>query len=124
MQNCSITLGNWMKSGEELNYNAEKVTLVTGRTKKNNQWKLLAATKKVDDGKYSSTNETYPSISFVFIIERHNGFYASTIIFSALCLILCNLSVFYFNPGDIIRMLMCGAILTSNMLYLSFLYWM
>lgn len=124
VQNCSFTLGNWMKSGEELNFNEEKVTLVTSRIKQNNQWKLLAATKKVNKGKYASSNESFPSLSFTFTIERHNGFYTSTLIFAALCLILCNLSVFYFKPGDIMRILMCGGILISNMLYLSFLYWM
>lgn len=124
VQNCSFTFGNWMKSGEEVNFNAERVTLVTERTKQNNQWKLLTATKNVNKGVYASTNETFPTISYAFVIERHNGLHAASNVFSAFVLIILNLSVFYFKPGDIMRLLMCGGILISNMFYLSFLYWM
>lgn len=124
VQNCSIIFGSWMKSGEELNYNAEKVTLVISRTKNNNQWKLLNGSSVTDKGKYERYNETYPTISYAFVIERHNGFHAATTIGSAIVLMICNLIVFFLSPDSIVRIVVNGVNLFSNMIYHSFLYWM
>lgn len=124
VQNCTFTFGNWMKSGEELNYEAEKIKLVTKGIFKSNQWQLLTATMKVDKGKYHSMNETYPSVTFAFVIERHNGFHVATIFGAAIVLILCNLMTFWIKHETILRILLSGGILIGNNYYLSFLYWM
>lgn len=124
VQNCTFTFGNWMKSGEELNFNNERVTLVTTRTKKSNQWKLLAGTSVVDKGNYSSYDETYPTVSYAFVIERHNGFHAATIIGSAIVLMICNLIVFFLSPICIVRIIVCGMNLYSNLIYNSFIFYL
>lgn len=123
-QNCSFTFGSWMKSGEEMNYNVEKVKLISTRTKQNNQWKLLETKSKVNIGKYDvAPNETYPSVILSFLIERHSAFHISGTIVPAFILMLCNLLVLWMAPASIERFILCLCNIFSHFLYLEFLYW-
>lgn len=123
-QNCSFVIGDWMKTGEQLNYNTEKLKLISSRAKQNNQWKLLNANSKVNEGKYSvAPNETYPSIVFSFLIERLSGFHLTGTIIPAIVLMVCNLSVLWMDSG-IDRFILCLCNLFSHFLYVEFLYWM
>lgn len=124
-QNCSFTFGSWMKTGEEMNYNADKVKLISSRAKENNQWKLLAAKAKVNAGKYAVvSNETYPSVVFSFLIERHSAYHISGTVISAIVLSFSNLLVLWMLPGSIERFILSISNLISHFLYLEFLYWM
>lgn len=124
-QNCSFTFGSWMKSGEEMNYNTEKVKLISSRAKENNQWKMLASNTKINPGKYAiAPNETYPSITFSFLIERHSSYHISGIFVPAFVLLICNLTILCMMPGAIDRFILCIFNLFSHFLYLEFLYWM
>lgn len=124
-QNCSFTFGSWMKSGEEMNYNPEKVKVVSSKAQRNNQWQLLSSTSKVNIGKYASApNETYPSVTFSFLIERHSAFHVSGTIVPAIILMTLNLTVLWMIPGMIERFILTLTNLFSHFLYMEFLYWM
>lgn len=124
-QNCSFTFGSWMKTGEELNYNADKVKLISSRVKQNNQWKLVASKSKVNAGIYSSVpNETYPSIGLSFLIERHSAFHVSGTIVPAIVLLICNLTVLWITPGCTERFVLSLANVFSHFIYMEFLYWL
>lgn len=124
-QNCSFTFGSWMKTGEEMNYNVDRVKLISSRTKDNNQWKLLASDAKVNPGQYAvAPNETYPSVTFSFLIERHSSYHVMGTIIPALVLLICNLVVLWMIPGAIDRFVLCIFSLFSHFIYLEFLYWM
>lgn len=124
-QNCSFTFGSWMKTGEEMNYNVDKVKLFSSSAKQNNQWKLVSSKAKVNIGKYAvAPNETYPTIVLSFLIERHSAFHVSGTIVPAIVLMLCNLLVLWMIPGDIDRFILCLCTLSSHFLYLEFLFWM
>ena len=124
-QNCSFTIGSWMKTGEEINYNAEKLKLISSRAKQNSQWKLLSTNSKINEGKYAVVpNETYPSISFSFLIERHNAFHLSGTVVPAIVLIICNLTVLWMDLCSIDRFVLCLCNLFSHSLYIEFLYWL
>lgn len=124
-QNCSFTIGSWMKTGEELNYNPEKLKLVSSRAKQNNQWKLLSAKSRVNIGNYAAApNETFPSLFFSFLIERHSGFHVTGTIIPAIVLMFCNLLLLWIDAGSIDRLVFCLCNLFSHFLYIEFLYWM
>lgn len=124
-QNCSFSFGSWMKTGEEMSYHTEKLKLLSERTKENNQWKLLSTKSKVNIGRYDiAPNETYPSISLSFLIERHSAFHISGTIVPAFILMLCNLTIPWMTPGSIERFVLSICNLFSHFLYLEFLYWM
>lgn len=123
--NCSFAIGSWMKTGEELNYNTEKLTLISSRSNQNNQWKLLSANSKINEGKYAiSPNETYPSVGFSFLIERHSGFHISATVFPAIVLMICNLTILWMDSISVERYVLCLCNLFSHFLYIEFLYWM
>jgi len=124
VQNCSFTFGSWMKVGEELNYIPDKIVLFTKRLKDNNQWNLVDSSVRYNKGSYIFTNETFPSVTFAFVLERHNGFHRVTTISSAIILMVCNLLVFFISPESILRLIFCGANVFANSLFLEFLFWM
>lgn len=114
-----------MKTGEELNYNAEKVKMYWSRSKKHNQWQLLSATSKVNIGKYDvAPNETYPSVFLSFLIERHSGYHTSGTLVPAFILLISNLAILWITPGSVERFILCLANLFSHFIYMEFLYWM
>lgn len=124
-QNCSFTFGSWMKTGEELNYNTEKLKLIASKAKQNNQWKLLSASSRLNPGKYDvAPNETYPSVVFQFLIERHNAVHVSGTIIPAFILLICNLTALWMMPTCMERFILTLVTLFSHFLYLEFLYWM
>ncbi|CAG9798693.1 unnamed protein product [Chironomus riparius] len=124
VQNCTFTFGSWMKVGEELNYIPDKVVLFTKRLKDNNQWNLVDSSVRYNKGFYSFTDETFPSVTFAFVLERHNGFHRVSTISSAIIIMVCNLLVFFISPESILRLFFCGANVFANSLFLEFLFWM
>lgn len=83
-QNCSLIFGHLSITGQEINYETNRVRITTKNNQENTQWKLLSATVEVDSGNYSMDNKTYPSIMYTFMIERHSalhiaGYFASAI---------------------------------------------
>ncbi|KAG5676672.1 hypothetical protein PVAND_006490 [Polypedilum vanderplanki] len=124
IQNCSFTFGSWMKTGEELNYNEERIKIVTSRLKKNNQWNLISASSRYNKGVYSILNETFPSVTFTLVIERHNGLHQVTSISSAVVLMIANLLVLCVAPEKIVRLIFVIINLASISLFIDFLYWM
>jgi hypothetical protein len=112
-----------MKPGEELNYVTDKIKLISSRTQQSNQWKLLSATSTYNIGKYDIVpNETYPSITFSFKIERHSAFHITGTIVPAIILMICNLIVLWMDSIE--RFILCLANVFSHTLYMEFLYWM
>lgn len=124
VQKCSLTLGSWMKTGEELNYNADRISLITKRSKQNNAWKLVDSSYKYHRGYYSFTNETFPSVVFTFVLERHNAMQQVTTISSAVILIAVNLLGLFISPASMIRIVYFGGSIYANNLFLDFLFWM
>lgn len=121
----TLIVGSWMKTGEELNYIPERIKIISRKAKESHQWKLLSATSVYNVGKYAvAPNETYPSLTFAFYIERHSAFHVSGTLVPALILIVCNLIVLWMTPGSIERFILCIVNLFSHTLYLEFLYWM
>lgn len=124
-QNCSFTFGSWVKSGEEMNFNADKVKLISTRSKQNNKWKILSAKSEVKVEIYEiAPNETYPSVIFTFLLERHSGYHVSGTIVPATVLMICNLTALWMIPSCTERFVLCIFNLFSHFLYLDFLYWM
>lgn len=125
IQNCSFTFGSWMKTGEEINYNTNRVTVASARAKQNNLWNLLEATSVVNIGTYEVVpNETYPSVTFSFLIERHSAFHVGATIIPAFVLMINNLIVLWMTPGLIERFVLSAFNLFSHFICMDFLHWM
>lgn len=84
-QNCTIHIGTWVDSGDEIDFKLMK-TVVTDDdlSSQNSEWRLIQATYKRDAGNYTNTKVTYPSLTFSFLIERHSGTYAVHVLVPAI----------------------------------------
>lgn len=123
-QNCSYIMGSWTKLGEEVNYNSEKVKVISSRIKENNRWRLLAAEATVkNDALENEPNATYPYIFFTFLIERHSAFHVSGTIIPAIVLSIFNLTILWMDSRFVSRLVVNMFALYSHSLYLEFLYW-
>ncbi|CAO1304163.1 unnamed protein product [Diamesa serratosioi] len=124
-QNCSFIFGNWMKTGEEVNYQSERVKIVSKNVQENTSWKMLAATVRVNTGNYSEfKNVTFPSVKFTFVIERHSAMHIAGYIMSAFVLMIACLSVLWMTPGCVERFVLAGFNLFSHFLFVEQLVWL
>lgn len=65
-----------MNSGDEIDYNVLKTVITEEElTSQNMEWRIIRATYKRNPGNYTETKQTYPSITYSFLIERHSGEY-------------------------------------------------
>lgn len=84
-QNCTLHIGTWVNSGEEIDYKIKK-TIISDEelSSQNLQWRMLKATYKRNEGNFSESKQTYPSLTFTFLIERHAAEIAVTILVPAI----------------------------------------
>lgn len=73
-QTCVFKFGTWMHTGEEINYHPLKTTVSSEDTRVHKDWMLKTARVVPLRGNFSSIpNQTFPSLKFTFVIERHSS---------------------------------------------------
>lgn len=83
-QNCTLHIGTWVNSGEEIDFKVMKSIITDDELSSQNlEWKLIRATYKRNPGNFTETKQTYPSLTFSFLIERHSGSHAAIILIPA-----------------------------------------
>lgn len=86
-QNCSLHIGTWVNSGDEIDFKVLKTILTEDQlSSQNMQWKLIRATYKRNAGNYNESKQTYPSLTFSFLMERHSASHTAAIFVPALCM--------------------------------------
>lgn len=152
IQNCTLHIGTWVNSGEEIDYKILKIIISDDELSSQNlQWKMLRATYKRNPGNYSETKQTYPSLTFTFLIERHAAEIAVTILIPAiskchsisteniscencdlilkfvlfifLALLLLNLITLWVDSENNRRIILLSLSLCLHFLYLQQLFW-
>lgn len=109
-----------MKSGEEINYDVNKSTVKSKDAAKHNQWQIRATFFKKNEGKYASIpNQTFPSLTYAFLIERHSAFHVAGIFVPAFVLIIVNLSLSWLNIDGYERFILVGLNLFSHYIYIE-----
>lgn len=76
VQNCTLHIGTWVNSGEEIDYNVLKTIISEDElTAQNMEWRIIKATYKRNPGNFTETKQTYPSLTYSFLLERHSAEY-------------------------------------------------
>lgn len=76
VQNCTLHIGTWVNSGEEIDYHVLKTIISEEElTSQNMEWRIIKATYKRNPGNFTETKQTYPSLTYSFLIERHSAEY-------------------------------------------------
>lgn len=85
-QNCTLHIGTWVNSGEEIDYKVLR-TIVSDSdlTSQDRVYKLIRATYRRNPGNFTDTKETYPSLTFSFLIQRHSAVQGAILLIAAVC---------------------------------------
>lgn len=85
-QNCTLHIGTWVNSGDEIDYKVTKTIISdSDLTSQDRQFRLIRATFKRNPGNFTNTKETYPSVTFSFLIQRHSAVHGAIILVAAFC---------------------------------------
>lgn len=80
-QNCSLHIGTWVNSGEEIDFKVLKSVISDNDLdSQSREWRLYQATFRRNPGNFTESKSTYPSLTFSFSIERHSGAWAALIL--------------------------------------------
>lgn len=84
-QNCTLHIGTWVNSGEEIDFKVLKTIITEDElSSQNMEWRLTQATYKRNSGNFSESKQTYPSLTFSFVIDRHSATNGACILATAL----------------------------------------
>lgn len=84
-QNCTLHIGTWVNSGEEVDFTVMPSIITEDQLSSQNlEWRLIQVTYRRNSGNYSETKQTYPSLTFSFLMERHSATHAASILVPAI----------------------------------------
>lgn len=96
VQKCSVTIGSWTYSGNQINLNAEKSEIEM--TVKNPAWKILDLTEKRTEKYYTCCPEPYVDITYNFTLARQADMHGSVVSTPLLVVMLTTLASFWLPP--------------------------
>lgn len=83
-QNCSMHIGTWISSSEEIDFNSTFVYVAGNPWSQNNEWKMIqTGFRRLNP---ASKNNTYPTLLYSFLIQRHSAGHAAIILIPAICM--------------------------------------
>ncbi|KDR17732.1 Neuronal acetylcholine receptor subunit beta-3 [Zootermopsis nevadensis] len=118
--NCSVQIGAWMQTGEEIAVNTNHGIVNIYHYEPNSEWKLLSATSR-RHLENSGENSTFPWIQYSFVMQRHSGMYEATIGIPALVLSSLVLLSFWLSPSEESRINILCVSLICHCVYLTYL---
>lgn len=90
VQNCTLRIGSWVHSGEQLSIDLSNPAISLEDYKDNGEYKLIKATAVKNVGKYKCCpNDTYPSLMFTFTMKRSSGVLVASVFIPALGIFFC-----------------------------------
>ncbi|XP_015509929.2 neuronal acetylcholine receptor subunit beta-4 [Neodiprion lecontei] len=119
--NCSIILGSWFESHDEIKYHVKDKKTVFGGLMTldftpNPEWKLVSFGIIENMTKRISHDITIPSVVYNVIIERYSAYMQTTILAPAVLLIILTLAVLWLDPTSVERLLLAALNLICHLL--------
>lgn len=114
---CDLVMGSWTHTGEDVNVSLQEPGIYITQYNTNREWELISVKSSRDPGVYSCCpNDTFPSVTFQFVLQRHSGSYTAIVVVPAIVLMLMTLVTW--TKGD----QSSRVILASLDVYLHFLF--
>lgn len=89
-QNCTLHVGTWVNSGEEVDLQINPTRFPDGTLEsQNKEWKMIKSAYRRNHGNYSQTKDTYPSVTYSFLFQRHGTQHTAVIVIPAISEWLC-----------------------------------
>ncbi|XP_058803962.1 neuronal acetylcholine receptor subunit alpha-2-like isoform X2 [Phymastichus coffea] len=124
-QKCSIRMGSWTHTGEEISLNFRKKGISMKGFTGHKQWLVTNYTSK----KYSPTfnccpNDTFPTLIANFYLQRHSPMMHAVYITPAVVLMVITLTVLWLDSRSIERISLASINFVCHILCLYDLHWM
>jgi len=101
-QSCKLKFGSWTSHGSQIDlglfHNMSSVERLNFYTE-NKEWDVLSSYATRNTNKYASVPETYPDVTFTFILQRSSPAYRAAIILPCLITMLLVVSSFLLPPS-------------------------
>ncbi|XP_069678421.1 neuronal acetylcholine receptor subunit alpha-10-like [Periplaneta americana] len=117
---CGLVLGSWSHSGEELNLSLREPSIYLGQYNMNREWHLVSMRAYKEVETYGSNN-TYPSVTYEFVLQRHSGSYAAIAVMPAVVLMLLTLLTYWMKADHADRLILSLLSLFSHFVFLQYL---
>ncbi|XP_043669843.1 neuronal acetylcholine receptor subunit alpha-3-like [Vespula pensylvanica] len=124
VQNCTIQIGSWSHSEEELNFVLINTGIIMNEFQKNLAWEILQfnVTTHTESFKFA-IDLTSPMIFFHFILQRRFNATHAIYLSSVIILIIMTLTTLWLNPKSTERMILANINFICHLLFLEELYW-
>jgi len=100
-QSCKLKFGSWTSHGSQIDlglfHNMSSVEHLNFYTE-NKEWIVLSSYATRNTNKYASVPETYPDVTFTFLLQRSSPAYRASIILPCLITMLMVVSSFLLPP--------------------------
>uniref|UniRef100_A0AAU6PBN0 Nicotinic acetylcholine receptor alpha9 n=1 Tax=Protohermes xanthodes TaxID=1452977 RepID=A0AAU6PBN0_9NEOP len=123
-QKCTVRVGSWIYSGEEVGFRLVKPSVSLGDYTPNREWELISANASINPGVIiCCPNRTYPHIDYKFNIVRHATAITTTTIIPAAIFAVITLAAMFASWDSQERYFFCGLNLVLHLLILENLVW-
>ncbi|XP_012263313.2 neuronal acetylcholine receptor subunit alpha-5-like [Athalia rosae] len=123
-QNCTIRLGSWAHTGEEIDFHLTGHGIEMMDYTPNREWKVLSANASKNVQKFKCCPEdSFPSVFFNLVLERYSEEMQATVIAPALLLITITMTTLWLNPTSTERMVLACFNLVCHLMVVQELYW-
>ncbi|XP_035733023.1 neuronal acetylcholine receptor subunit alpha-6-like isoform X1 [Vespa mandarinia] len=123
-QNCTIQIGSWSYSDEELQFVLINTGIIMNEFQKNLEWEIVRSYVITHTESYKfGFDLTSAMISFHFILRRHFNAIHATYLSSIIILIIMTLTTLWLNPKSTERMILANLNFICHLLFLEEFYW-
>ncbi|XP_050072550.1 neuronal acetylcholine receptor subunit beta-3-like [Anopheles maculipalpis] len=116
---CTMFLGAWLENFNQINISRMSNLSTRDIEVTHAEWKIQSA---ILLHIYLPDNTSYPSLEYVFTLERHIAIYGA-ILTPGFLMIIINLAVLWMNSGSTERLYILCATCMGHFSYMEYLYW-
>ncbi|XP_050081988.1 neuronal acetylcholine receptor subunit beta-3-like isoform X2 [Anopheles aquasalis] len=117
-QNCSMSLGTWVEDVEKIKINETSQITTYYIEVSHSEWKMVSANAR----HFLYDNDTYPTVEYTFLLERHIAIYGA-ILTPGFIMAILNMGILWMSCVSSERLyILCGTCL-GHFSYLQYLYW-
>uniref|UniRef100_A0A182Y633 Neurotransmitter-gated ion-channel ligand-binding domain-containing protein n=1 Tax=Anopheles stephensi TaxID=30069 RepID=A0A182Y633_ANOST len=116
---CTMFLGAWLENVNQINISRMSNVSTSGIEVSHAEWKIQSS---ILLHIFLPDNTSYPSLEYVFTLERHIAIYGA-ILTPGFLMIIIDLAVLWMNSGSTERLYILCAICVGHFTYMEYLYW-
>ncbi|XP_014226820.1 neuronal acetylcholine receptor subunit beta-3-like [Trichogramma pretiosum] len=123
LQNCTITMGSWMYSGELVDFDFGYTPISMKGFVANKWWAVTNYTTARESPQFG-TNNTYPQLSVSFRLQRHSDVLRAVYVTPLIVLAALTLALFWLDSRSTERLMLASITFICHLLCIYSLHWL